>query len=143
MSIAKHTVAHGEDLYHIGKHYGINWRMIGHFNNLENLNVIHEGQEILIPPSAKELNDLVDVLNKWYESKDRSDVTEMAVQIESCSRHRDLTMSQLGDTLAKFHILSEIDLLWQYHLAGKLSTISWFIGDFPGEWRKHLNPETK
>lgn len=142
MSVA-HIVAHGEDLYHIGKQYNMNWRLIGHFNHLENLNVVHEGQELRIPPSLKELNDMVDVLNKWYESKDKSDVAELSVAIESCARHPDLTMTQLGDVLAKFHILSELDLMWQYHLAGRLLTISWFIGDFPGEWRKYLNAETK
>lgn len=86
MSSIEYTVEKGDDLFHIGKTHHINWRFIGHFNNLENLSVVHSGQKILIPTSTQALSELVDSLNTWLESRDKSDVTAISVQLETYAR---------------------------------------------------------
>jgi LysM repeat protein len=144
MATVEHTVEKGEDLYHIGVRYGLNWRFIGQFNNLENGNVVHEGQKIMIPHSTKGLSDLVDVLNTWLETRDRTvDVTPLAVQLETFSRKSNFTREELHSWLGTVQLLPAEDIIWEFHHAKKLATLSWFIGEFAGEWRKYLNADTK
>lgn len=142
MSFTEHTV-NNEDLYHIGKYYGVNWRFIGHLNNLENLNTVSNGQTILVPKAPGSLNALVDALNTWYESRDKSDVAALSVDLESFARNSDLTADQVKEWAETNKIPAAEGIVWEYYEAKKLTTLSWFVGSFPGEWKKHLNSDTK
>ncbi len=143
MSTVEHVVAKDEDLFHIGKQYGLNWRFIGHFNNLENLNVIQQGQTILIPTKTALLSKLVDSLNKWLETRSRTDVMALSVELETFARNKMQSHVELQEWANQNKLTGSDELLCEFESAGKLTTLSWFIGSFPGEWRKYLNPETK
>lgn len=143
MSSIEYTVTKDDTLFQIGKHHNINWRFIGHFNNLENLNVITPGQTILIPTSTQSLIKFVDVLNIWYESRDKSDVTEVAVQLETFARTPNVPIADVFKWLDSVQLASVEGIVWEFYNAGKLTTLSWFVGEFCGEWRKHLSGDTK
>lgn len=143
MSSIEYTVAKDDTLFQIGKHHHINWRFIGHFNNLENLSAVSPGQTILIPSSTQLLSDFVDALNTWYESRDKSDVAEVSVQLETFARDPNVSSSDLKKWLESVHLSSAEGIVSEFYGAGKLTTLSWFVGEFAGEWRKHLAGETK
>lgn len=143
MTSVEHTVAKDETLFHIGKQYGLNWRLIGHYNNLENLNTIQQGQTLQIPTKTALLSHLVDGLNKWFETKDKTDVMALAVELEGFSRNKMQSHVELQEWAVRNKLPGVDELLCDFETEGKLATLSWFIGEFPGEWRKYLNPETK
>lgn len=143
MSSIEYTVAAGDTLFHIGKHHGINWRFIGHFNNLEELHIVHPGQKINIPSSTTALSELVDSLNTWYETRDKSDVAAVSVELESFARDSAVDQKRLHKWAADTHLPQAEQIVWEYYSAGKLTTLSWFVGEFAGEWRKYLSPDTK
>lgn len=143
MSSVEYTVAKDDTLFQIGKHHHINWRFIGHFNNLENLSVISPGQTIQIPASTQALSDFVDALNTWFESRDKSDVAEVCVQLETFARDPNVKAAEVKSWAESARLSSAADIVSEFHAAGKLNTLSWFVGEFAGEWRKYVSGDTK
>jgi LysM repeat protein len=143
MTSIEHTVEQGETLFQIGKQHGINWRIIGHYNNLENLNTIHAGQKILIPTSTKGLSSLVDNLHTWFSTKDPTDVTAIGVELEHFARDPQFSQEELHKWATENRLPDAEEVAWEFYAAGKLTTLSWFIGEYVGEWRKYVTADTK
>lgn len=45
----RYVIQKGDTLYDIGKRFGVNWRIISFYNQLDNPHLIYENQIIYIP----------------------------------------------------------------------------------------------
>ena len=71
----RHRVKSGENLYRIGKAYGVDYRELARVNGIDNVDRIEVGRRLVIPSATRELP--VDVITPARSREDRPAATEL------------------------------------------------------------------
>ena len=71
----RHRVRPGENLYRIGKAYGVDYRELARVNGIDNVDRIEVGRRLVIPNATRELP--VDVITPARAREDRPAATEL------------------------------------------------------------------
>jgi lipoprotein NlpD len=71
----RHRVKPGENLYRIGKAYGVDYRELARANGIENVDLIEVGQALVVPNATRELP--VDVITPSRARDDRPPAAEL------------------------------------------------------------------